>query len=238
MGNSLEIRECVEILGGERHQESEDLRELSLELAAWMFYLGGVTTDVPLGRKLGVDLLSHGQALAKFRTLCRLHGAAPECVDEPSRLPSAQFTTQFAAPADGYLDCIDCAQVGMAGLVLGGGRSNPEDIIDHAVGLEIWKKTGDVVKTGERIATVHYNDAKKLPEAVSCLNAAYRVNPEPTAASPSKVCGYSHDSEGRFRFFHFSNPHFSDLNPSPLRGLRSVMNSAQSISIGLPNKIK
>jgi pyrimidine-nucleoside phosphorylase len=187
VGNSLEIRECVEILGGEQNPESEDLRELSLELAAWMFYLGGVTTDVPLGRKLGADLLSHGQALAKFRTLCRLHGADPECVDEPSRLPSAQFTTQFAAPADGYLDCIDCAQVGMAGLVLGGGRSNPEDIIDHAVGLEIWKKTGDFVKTGERIATVHYNDAKELPEAVSCLNAAYSVNPEPTAAAPSKV---------------------------------------------------
>jgi pyrimidine-nucleoside phosphorylase len=187
VGNSLEVRECLEILRGERNPKSEDLRELSLELAAWMFYLGGAVEDVQMGRERGAELLSTGQALAKFRTLCQLHGAEPGCVDELSRLPSAQFTAEFASPADGYLDCIDCAQVGLASLVLGGGRSNPEDIIDHAVGLELWKKTGDAVKTGERIATVHYNHAKKLPKAMRCLNAAYRVNPGPPAISPSKV---------------------------------------------------
>ena len=48
-------------------------------------------------------------------------------------------------------------------------------LFDHAVGLELWKKTGDAVKPGERIATVRYNDAKKLPEAMCCLKAAYRV---------------------------------------------------------------
>jgi pyrimidine-nucleoside phosphorylase len=187
VGNSLEVRECLEILRGERRPESEDLRELCLELSAWMFHLGGAVKDVPLGRKLGAEILSRGQALAKFRTLCQMHGAALGCIEDPSQLPSARFTAEFASPADGYLDCIDCAQVGLASLVLGGGRSNAEDIIDHAVGLELWKKPGDAVKNGERIATVHYNDVKKLPEAMRCLSAAYRVHPGPPTASRSKV---------------------------------------------------
>ncbi|MGO8700049.1 MAG: thymidine phosphorylase [Limisphaerales bacterium] len=182
VGNSLEVRECLEILRGERNPESEDLRGLCLELSAWMFYLGAAVDDVQMGRELGANLLSSGQAFAKFRTLCQIQGADPGCADEPSRLPSAHFTAEYVSPGDGYLDCIDCAQVGLASLVLGGGRSNPEDVIDHAVGLELWKKTGDAVKPGERIATVRYNDAKKLPEAMCCLKAAYRVSPGPPTA--------------------------------------------------------
>jgi pyrimidine-nucleoside phosphorylase len=181
VGNSLEVRESLEILRGERNPESEDFRELCLELSAWMFYLGRAVKNVQLGRKLGAELLSSGQAFAKFRTLCQMQGADPAVIDDPSRLPSAQFTAEYLSPAEGYLDCIDCAQVGLASLVLGGGRSNPGDVIDHAVGLELCKKAGEAVKLGERIATVHYDDAKKLPEALQRLNAAYCVNPEPTA---------------------------------------------------------
>src|SRR5580700_1322294 len=51
VGNSLEIVECLEILRGERNPLSEDLRQLSLELAAWMFHLGGAAPDVRSGRE-------------------------------------------------------------------------------------------------------------------------------------------------------------------------------------------
>src|SRR4029077_20805504 len=38
VGNSLEVEEVIEVLRG---HGSDDLRESCLELAAWMFYLGG-----------------------------------------------------------------------------------------------------------------------------------------------------------------------------------------------------
>src|SRR5436189_190088 len=39
VGNALEILECIEIMRGDQHPMSADLRELSIELSAWMFYL-------------------------------------------------------------------------------------------------------------------------------------------------------------------------------------------------------
>jgi thymidine phosphorylase len=182
VGNSLEVLECLEILRGGKNPMSEDLRHLSLELSAWMFYLGGAAADVQSGRELASNLLAGGQALAKFRDLCRLHGADPRVLDLPSRLPVAQFTTPFPASARGFIDRIDCEQAGLASLVLGGGRNKQDDAIDHAVGLELWKKLGDAVQSGEPIATVHYNDPDKLPEAMRCLSAAYRIGPKPPAA--------------------------------------------------------
>jgi pyrimidine-nucleoside phosphorylase len=174
VGNSLEVAECLEILGGARKPMSEDLRTLSLELSAWMFFLGGRVTAVDQGRKLAEELINNGAALAKFHKLCQLQGAAG-----PLRLPVAKFTAQFPTATDGFIARIQCERVGQASLVLGGGRHKQDDVIDRAVGLELHKKLGDAVQAGEPIATVHYNDAGRLPEALRLLQEAYGIGPKP-----------------------------------------------------------
>jgi pyrimidine-nucleoside phosphorylase len=174
VGNSLEVAECLEILGGARQPMSEDLRALSLELSAWMFFLGGRVAGVDQGRKLAEEMIANGRALAKFQKICQLQGAAA-----PLRLPVAKFTAPFPAATDGFIARIQCEQVGQASLVLGGGRSKQDDVIDHAVGLELHKKLGDAVQVGEPIATVYYDDAARLPEALRLLQEAYNIGPEP-----------------------------------------------------------
>jgi pyrimidine-nucleoside phosphorylase len=174
VGNSLEVAECLEILGGARQPMSEDLRFLSLELSAWMFFLGGRVTDVEHGRKLAEEMITNGNALAKFRDVCRLQGGT-----DPLRLPVARCTARFPAAADGFITRIQCEQVGLASLALGGGRNKQDDVIDHAVGLELHKKLGDAVQAGEPVATVHYNDPARLPEALRLLQEAYSIGPHP-----------------------------------------------------------
>jgi pyrimidine-nucleoside phosphorylase len=174
VGNSLEVLECLEILRGQRRPMSEDLRALSVELSAWMFHLGGRVASVEDGRELAGELLANGQALAKFQDICRRQGA-----EDPPRLPAAKFTAPFPAQSDGFIERIQCEQVGLASLVLGSGRNKHDDVIDHSAGLELQKKAGDAVKTGEPIATVHYNDPARLPEALRRLAEAYVIGPKP-----------------------------------------------------------
>ncbi len=65
-GNWIEIAECVELLRGERPAGSEDLRELSLQLAGWMIHLGGKAPTPETGYKLAEAALADGTALGIF----------------------------------------------------------------------------------------------------------------------------------------------------------------------------
>jgi pyrimidine-nucleoside phosphorylase len=187
VGNSLEVLECIEILHGDRKPMSEDLRSLSLGLAASMFYLGGRVSSAGDGMKLAEDMIMNGEALNRFREMVRLQKGDAQVVDDTSRLPRAKNQIEFKSDTAGFIQSVHCEKVGVASLVLGGGRNKKEDVIDFAVGLELHKKVGDAVKAGEPIATVHYNSEAKLPEAMALLKEAYFIASTPVTTGRALV---------------------------------------------------
>jgi pyrimidine-nucleoside phosphorylase len=178
VGNALEVEECIEVMQGDG---PADLREVSVELAAWMLYLAGRTPTVDTGRQLADDLIRDRSALNKFREIVVQQGGDPAAIDDPRCLPQAQHRIAILSPASGFVEAIQCEQVGIASLVLGGGREKKEDTIDPAVGLVLHKKVGDPVQKGEPFCTVHYNSDARLGGAQSLLQQAYRVAEKPPA---------------------------------------------------------
>ena len=49
-------------------------------------------------------------------------------------------------------------KVGTASMLLGAGRRQAEDRIDHSAGIVLNKKTGDYITPDEPVAMFHYND--------------------------------------------------------------------------------
>ena len=176
VGNALEIEECIEVMKG---GGPTDLRELCLELAAWMLYLAGRTTSVNHGRELAVEIISSQSALEKFREIIWLQGGDSSVIDDPARLPQAQHGLPILSPATGFVGAIHCEQVGIASLVLGGGREKKEDAIDPAVGLVLHKKVGDPVHAGEPLCTIRYNSDARLRDVRRLLEQAYRIAEQP-----------------------------------------------------------
>ena len=179
-GNALEVEECIEVLRG---GGPEDLRELCLELSAWMFYLGGRSGSLAEGKKLAAEMIASGRARDKFREIIRLQGGDAAVVDDPSRLPRARQTAEVPSPASGYVAGVQCEQLGMAGVVLGGGREKKEDSIDPAVGLVFDKKVGEAVKQGEPLCTIHYNSEARLQQARRLIEESYRIESSPPQVS-------------------------------------------------------
>ena len=178
VGNSLEVEECIHVLRG---QGSDDLRELCIELCAWMFFLGDRTPSVAEGKKLAAEIIADGRGLNKFREIVQLQGGDPAVVDDPGQLPHARHQLDVASPRAGYVAGFQNELMGVASMVLGGCREKKDDVIDPAVGLVVHKKVGDKVATGEPLCTVHYNAEARLAEARQLVEQAYRIEPAPPA---------------------------------------------------------
>jgi len=171
-GHSNEVIECIEVLSG---GGPADLRELSIELSGWMFFLGERTTTLDEGRRLAQAMISSGQAKAKFKQGIRLQGGDERVVDNPQLLPQARSHAGVPSPSAGFISATNCEQLGTALATLGGGREKKEDTIDHGVGLEFHKRIGDPVEKGEPLVTIHYNSGAKLAEAQSLIAASYQI---------------------------------------------------------------
>jgi pyrimidine-nucleoside phosphorylase len=171
-GHSNEVIECIEVLSG---RGPADLRELSLELSAWMFFLGERTKSVDEGRVLAESMIASGHAMERFRHCIRVQGGDDHFVEKPQLLPRARSHVDVLSSASGFISATNCEQLGTALATLGGGREKKEDAIDHAVGLEFHKRIGDRVEKGESLVTIHYNSGAKLAEAQSLIAASYEI---------------------------------------------------------------
>jgi pyrimidine-nucleoside phosphorylase len=183
-GNAMEVAESVEVLAG---AGPADLRELCLELAAWMFFLGERVKTLDEGKKLAADLIASGQAREKFREIVGLQGGDAGVIDDPRRLARARQTRAVVSSGHGFVSSIACEQLGVAGVVLGGGREKKEDAIDPAVGLEFHKRIGDAVERGEPLCTLHYNSEARLVEAQHLVETAFRIEPEKPKEIPPLI---------------------------------------------------
>src|SRR5712675_1558468 len=175
-GHSNEVVESIEVLKG---GGPGDLRDLSLDLSAWMFFLGERTKSVEEGRRLAETMIATGQALEKFRQGIRLQGGDDRVVDEAQRLQASRSQIEVLSQSTGYISGTNCQQFGVALAILGGGREKKEDTIDHAVGLRFHKRIGDRVEKGEPLATISYNADTRLAEAKTLITENYFVAQEP-----------------------------------------------------------
>jgi pyrimidine-nucleoside phosphorylase len=171
-GHSNEVIEAIDVLRGEG---PEDLRELSLELSAWMFYLGERTNSVEEGRDLAKEMIASGKALQCFRQCIRLQGGNECVIEDTSLLPMAKSQVTVSSPNSGYITATHCRDFGIALAILEGGRGKKEDRIDHGVGLEFHKRIGDRVNAGEKLVTIQYNSSTKLAEARHLVATAFEI---------------------------------------------------------------
>jgi len=181
VGNSLEVAEVVDVLRGEG---PDDLRELCSELAGWMLQLGGATNSVAEGRGMAERLLRSGQALEKFGQMVALQGGDSSVIDDPRLLPNAQHKMEVVSSRTGWITKIDCEAIGIACIILGGGREKKEDSIDPSVGIALHKKVGDGIARGEPICRIHYNSQTRAARAKTLIEASYRIGDTPPPQRP------------------------------------------------------
>jgi thymidine phosphorylase len=181
VGNALEIEESIEVLRGEGPADTVDL---VVTLGGRMLVLGGATGAQADGEARIRGAIADGSGLEVFRRMVAFQGGDVGVVDDFGRLPRASASVDVVAPVGGTVQAIDCEGIGLAALVLGGGRRTKEDAIDPAVGLRMRVRLGAEVKAGEPLATLLVNDVSKVPEATALVRDAYIIGEAPVSAGP------------------------------------------------------
>jgi pyrimidine-nucleoside phosphorylase len=180
-GNALEVAESIETLKG---RGPKDLESLSIELAAWMVQLAGLSPSLDVARSRVREALHSGAGLERFRRVIELQGGNPRVCDDLSLLPQAPETIQVRSERDGRVARLAARAIGHSGMLLGGGRETVDSQIDPTVGFVFHKKVGDPVAAGEPIVTVHVGKASRREAALAVLREAIVVGPEAPARGP------------------------------------------------------
>ncbi len=176
IGNALEVAETIALLNGRGPQ---DVRELTITLAAHMAVLAGKTDSLEVGAQLAGDVLRDGRAKRAFRQMVADQGGDVNVVDSPQLLPKAQYRISAVAPRGGFVQAIDSEALGKAAMQLGAGRAQAGDQLDMAVGLVLHKKVGTPVSAGDVLATVHSNGADPAAVVAAVVDAFTIGDTEP-----------------------------------------------------------
>lgn len=188
-GNALEVEEAIALLRGE--VRSQRLWDVTLALAEQTLLCAGLASSAELAREQLLAAWHSGAALERFAQMVKALGGPADLVERPDNyLPAAPVVMPVYAPLDGLVQSIDTRAVGIAVVALGGGRRNPQDGIDPAVGLSELAFPGERVGPNRPLALVHARDLAQAEQAAAALLAAYQVAIEPREAPAliSRLC--------------------------------------------------
>lgn len=177
VGNSLEIIEAIEFLQGKM---PEDLKQVVLELGAYMVKLAGKGSNIEENKKMLLENIQNGKAYNKFIELVQNQGGDIEYVKDVTKFEKAKIIQEVISTTEGYVQEINAEEIGKLSCDLGAGRKTKKDKIDLQVGIILNKKIGDFVNKGDKLATIYANDREKAKDTENELLRIYRIGKEKT----------------------------------------------------------
>ncbi len=174
-GNALEVAYALDHLTGRRREPR--FHEVTVALAAEMLLLGRLAADPGEARAKVEAAFASGAAAERFGAMIAALGGPADLLDKPAKHLAAAPIVRAVHPAEaGTVAEIDTRGVGFAVVALGGGRTRPQDRIDHAVGLVELAGIGDAVGPDRPLAIVHARDEAGFAAARARLRQAYRTD--------------------------------------------------------------
>jgi thymidine phosphorylase len=181
-GNAVEVTNAVDFLTG-RFRDPR-LEQVTLALAAEMLVSAGLAASNQQAFRLARAALDDGRAAEIFGRMVAVLGGPKDFVSRSEKyLPRADVEFAVKAERNGFVTGVATRDIGLAVVALGGGRTRPQDKVDHAVGITRLLPVGTEVRAGEPLALVHARNASQAEAAAAAVRAAYSIGEaKPVAA--------------------------------------------------------
>ena len=130
--------------------------------------------------------LASGAAAEKFAAMVHALCGPHDVLDRSdAHLAPAPCIGEVEAPIDGFISAIDTRALGLAVVMLGGGRSVPGAAVDPAVGLSDLAGIGDEVGRHRPLCRIHARSEADAEEASAVVQQGYSIGDKrPERRSP------------------------------------------------------
>jgi len=181
-GNAVEVRNIINHFHGNRDAR---LHEVTVSLCADMLVSGGLAKNIDDGRSKVEAVFDNGKAADVFARMVAALGGPSDLMDKPDKyLEAAPIITDIKAESAGIVSAIDTRKLGMAVIVLGGGRKSPNDEIDYAVGFDHIAPIGSKIAKGDVLARIHARTDDQAGEASKMLQSTYVLSDSTQNSAP------------------------------------------------------
>lgn len=181
VGNSLEIKESVEILNGKK---VEDVLEIIYEMVRKIYISAeNITYDISEIKEKVDKVIQSKEAYNKLKAVVKEYGGDVEYLDRLIDDNNA-IKTAYELPYeiendelvdlnnDIYIKDIDAEEIAKAAFALGSGRISKEDKIDYDAGIVLKYKMGDKI-TNNTLCMIYTNKEDGIEEAKKHLKKAF-----------------------------------------------------------------
>ena len=173
-GNAVEVMNAVDFLSGRRRDRR--LAEVTMALAAEMLVAAGIAGSNKEGASRASNALESGRAAEAFGLMVATLGGPADFMERPlAYLPKAPVELAVSVEKNGYVTGIATRDIGLAVVALGGGRTTPDDVIDHAVGITGLLPVGAETVRGEPLAIIHARSRVAAEKAEKEIRAGYTI---------------------------------------------------------------
>ena len=183
VGNSLEVIEAIEALKGNAR---DDIREISLALAAEMLVTAG-KGDSEQCLEMAENALTSGAALERLRLMIELQGGDPRVIEDYSLFGKARYCREIFADRSGFINSVACEETGLIALRLGAGRQTKDADIDPTAGIVFDRTAGDFVSKGERLAVLFSSAECGLDGIAAEFGGAFSIGEEKESAAKKNI---------------------------------------------------
>ncbi len=154
LGNSLEIKEAIEILKG---SGPLDLLKLALEFGSDMLLYADQTMSKGEAKEILKKKILSGDGLKKFREIIEAQKGDTRIIDNDSLLPFSEERIKIRSSQTGFIQKINIKKLYSVYLKCVSQGGKPTDSGNCGIGFVLQKKACDWVKKGESLIEVHLN---------------------------------------------------------------------------------
>ena len=159
VGNAVEMQEAVDYL--KNINVDSRLHKITMTLCSELLVQSKLFKSTDTAAKQLQKNIDSGLALEIFARMIASLGGPKDFVEKTEKyLPQSRLKLPVFATHSGYISAMDTRNIGLAVIELKGGRTRPDQKIDHATGFTGFCQIGDFVDEQTPLAYIHAaNDA-------------------------------------------------------------------------------